>query len=576
MSWFSTAVSIDEQVQKATSESLPTGEQDLALNLEICDLIRSKTVQPKDAMRSLKRRLLNKNPNVQIATLHLTDVCIKNGGTHFLVEVASREFMDTVVLLIKPVASAEPNPDVQKLVLECIQNWAKAFEGQLQLAYVNTVYTQLKSEGFQFPYYSKQINSSFIDTSAPPEWVDSDTCMQSGTPFSFVNRKHHCRNCGGVFIQKYCNNYESLPHFGINVPVRICDGCSAKLKSGHGGASAQRKAAHAVLPPPNNDVPVIDDDMDADLKRALELSLAESQGTSAPAPSYTAPVPPTTVPATNTEEEDDEELKAAIAASLRDMNGGAAAQPSNAPSLNAPAQPAARPEWELTQTDEDNINMYTTLVEKMKSAPPGAILREGQIQDLNENIGTLRPKLARTLADTVSKYDTLVDMNAKLQTALRFYDNFLEDRLSYAYNRHSISDQPQHAPQHAPNAGYPYYPSAPLQPQMSGQPAASLSPQHTTASIANQYPPAGMVPSAPSYGGGVGDANPSAPAPAAAPGYDYNAGYGASAPSAPPPAQHQQQPYYQQQQQQPPQQPQQQQPPQQNEPPKEVPQLIEL
>ncbi|KAL8563692.1 hypothetical protein ACOMHN_050520 [Nucella lapillus] len=62
----------------------------------------------------------------------------------------------------------------------------------------------------------------------PPTWVpdeQSAMCMSCKTLFTFVRRRHHCRNCGKIFCGRCSSNAVSLPHFGHSKPVRVCNHC---------------------------------------------------------------------------------------------------------------------------------------------------------------------------------------------------------------------------------------------------------------------------------------------------------------------------------------------------------------
>lgn len=254
--------------------------------------------------------------------------------------------------------------------------------------------------------------------------------MRCRTAFTFTNRKHHCRNCGNCFDQQCSAKSLPLPHLGIMQPVRVDDGCYAKLmdRSAKGGAAPPsplpqdrsptypyKTRSTSAMQPRNARV---DDAFDEDLKKALAMSLEEVKGYSQGyvAPTANGPSGPkvngSSAPAASSgADEEDDDLKAAIAASLADMeeqkqrHAAVLKEHTSNPGPN-PTQQFSLPknDYELTPVEAENINLFATLVDRLQTQPPGTILREPQIQELYDSIGTLRPKLARTYGETMSKH----------------------------------------------------------------------------------------------------------------------------------------------------------------------------
>uniref|UniRef100_A0A3Q2XPW1 Hepatocyte growth factor-regulated tyrosine kinase substrate n=1 Tax=Hippocampus comes TaxID=109280 RepID=A0A3Q2XPW1_HIPCM len=268
-------------LDKATSQLLL--ETDWESILQICDLIRQGDTQAKYAIGAIKKKLNDKNPHVALYALEVLESVVKNCGQTVHDEVASKQTMEELKDLIKK----QTEPNVRNKILYLIQAWAHAFRNEPKYKVVQDTYQIMKVEGHVFPEF-KESDAMFAAERAP-DWVDAEECHRCRVQFGVMTRKHHCRACGQIFCGKCSSKYSTIPKFGIEKEVRVCEPCfeqlnkKAELKPASTSA-AELPPEYLTSPlsqqsqmPPKRDEAALQEEEELQLAIALSQSEAEEK-----------------------------------------------------------------------------------------------------------------------------------------------------------------------------------------------------------------------------------------------------------------------------------------------------------
>ncbi|KAI5304456.1 hypothetical protein KEM56_006477 [Ascosphaera pollenicola] len=130
-------------------------EPNLALNLEVADLINSKKGNaPREAAITIVSIINSRNPNVSLLALALLDICVKNCGYPFHLQISTKEFLNELVRRF-PERPPLRLSRVQHRILESIEEWRQTIcqtsRYKEDLGHIRDMHRLLVYKGYSFP-----------------------------------------------------------------------------------------------------------------------------------------------------------------------------------------------------------------------------------------------------------------------------------------------------------------------------------------------------------------------------------------------------------------------------------------
>ncbi|OAL31482.1 hypothetical protein AYO22_01074 [Fonsecaea multimorphosa] len=170
-------------------------EPNLALNLEIVDLINSKKGNaPREAAVTIVQLVNHRNPNVSLLALSLLDICVKNCGYPFHLQISTKEFLNELVRRFPERPPIRPTR-VQSKILEAIEEWRSTIcqtsRYKEDLGFIRDMHRLLLYKGYMFPEVRREdaavLNPSDNLQSAE-EMEEEDRAAQSAKLQELIRR----------------------------------------------------------------------------------------------------------------------------------------------------------------------------------------------------------------------------------------------------------------------------------------------------------------------------------------------------------------------------------------------------